>query len=120
LAHIFPHANAADYGSRTDVFLRQAANVWSVEEHSAFIDFIARNPEVGDLIPQTGGLRKIRWRRQGMGKRGGVRVIHFYYDSGIPLYLLMVYAKARREDLSPDERRNLQTLLADLKRAHDR
>ena len=53
--------------AETGVFLRQAVDVWRTDEHSEFIDFIARNPEAGDVIPQTGGLRKIR-RRHGTGK----------------------------------------------------
>ena len=57
--------------AETAVFMRQAAGIWSEDDRSSFIDFIARNPEVGDLIPQTGGVRKVRWSRQGMGKRGG-------------------------------------------------
>jgi hypothetical protein len=61
--------------------MRQAAEVWSDEERGAFVDFIARNPEVGKLIPETGGVRKVRWGRQGSGKRGGVRVIYFYHTA---------------------------------------
>jgi hypothetical protein len=56
-------------------FLRAAAKVWSDDERSEFVDYVAANPEAGDVIPETGGLRKVRWGRQGMGKRGGVRVI---------------------------------------------
>src|SRR5438132_4677550 len=94
--------------AETAVFMRQAAGIWSEDDRSSFIDFIARNPEVGDLIPQTGGVRKVRWSRQGMGKRGGVRVIYYYHAPDTPLYLLMVYAKAQRDDLSPDSRRTVQ------------
>src|SRR5437870_3621385 len=97
--------------AETAVFLRQAADVWMDDERTEFIDFIARNPEVGDLIPGSGGVRKVRWRRQGVGKRGGVRVIYFYHDAGMPLYLLMIYAKAQRDDLSPDGRRAVQSLV---------
>jgi mRNA-degrading endonuclease RelE of RelBE toxin-antitoxin system len=64
--------------AETILFSRQAADVWSDEERSDFVDFIARNPEAGDLIQDTGGVRKVRWSRQGSGKRGGVRVIYFY------------------------------------------
>jgi hypothetical protein len=81
----------------TPQFLRQAEDVWTEAERQDFVDYIARNPEAGDLIPETGGIRKVRWRRQGMGKRGGARVIYFYYDLATPLFLLMVYAKAVRE-----------------------
>jgi hypothetical protein len=106
--------------AETDTFVRQAAGVWSDEERAAFIDFIALNPETGDVIPDTGGVRKVRWRRQGSGKRGGVRVIYFYLHMDAPLYLLMVYAKARQENLSPDAKRVVQQFAARLKRAHRR
>lgn len=106
--------------AETASFIRQAADVWKHDERAAFIDFIAANPEAGDLIPDTGGLRKVRWGRQGSGKRGGVRVIYFFHDVGMPLYLLMIYAKAQREDLSPDEKRRVQALVATLKQAHGR
>ena len=81
------------------------------------MDFIAANPEEGDVIPETGGIRKVRWRRQGSGKRGGVRVIYFYHDAEMPLYLLMIYAKARQEDLSPDEKKRVRELVAAIKQA---
>ena len=103
--------------AETGVFLRQAADVWSTEERTGFVDFIAHNPEAGDVIPDTGGVRKVRWGRQGIGKRGGVRVIYFYHQMESPLYLLMVYAKARAENLSSGEKRAVQDLAARLKRA---
>jgi len=87
-------------------FVRQAAAIWNEEERLTFIDFIARNPESGDVIPDTGGVRKVRWGRRGSGKRGGV-----------PLYLLMMYAKAQRDDVSPDAKRALQIFAVSLKRA---
>jgi hypothetical protein len=74
----------------TPQFVRQAEAVWSDEEQQEFVDYIARNPQVGDEIPETGGVRKVRWRRRGMGKRGGVRVIYFYHDLLMPLFLLMI------------------------------
>ena len=79
------------------------------------MNFIARTPEAGDVIPNTGGVRKLRWGRAGMGKRGGTRVIYFYHDANRPLYLLMVYAKAQREDLTPDEKRTARMLATILK-----
>ena len=106
--------------AETQLFIRQAADVWNDTERNAFIDFIAANPEEGDIIPYTGGIRKIRWSRQGSGKRGGVRVIYFYHDPAMPLYLLMVYAKARQGDLSPDEKCRVQSLVTALKQSHGR
>ena len=59
----------------TDRFESDAAEIWSETEIDALIATIAQNPHQGDLIPGTGGLRKLRWARAGMGKRGGARVI---------------------------------------------
>ena len=101
--------------AETPLFVRQAEQVWNEAEREDFVLFIAANPERGDLIPETGGVRKIRWRRAGAGKRGGARVIYFYHDADRPLYLLMVYAKARQEDLSADEKREVRALAAALK-----
>lgn len=102
--------------AETPLFLRQAAEVWDEDEHMAFVSFIAANPEAGDVIPDSGGVRKVRWRREGSGKRGGVRVVYFYHNGDRPLYLLLVYAKARREDLSPAEKLAVRKLAAMLKR----
>ena len=99
----------------TLLFSRQSQDVWDDAEREAFIDFIARNPEEGDLIPETGGVRKIRWARPGSGKRGGARVVYFYHSSARPLYLLMVYAKARQENLTAEEKKAVRKLAAMLK-----
>lgn len=102
----------------TPTYLRQVSGIWTDDERAAFLDFIARNPEAGDLIPETGGVRKVRWGRSGSGKRGGIRVIYFFFHADAPLYLLMAYAKARSENLSPEEKRTVRDITAALKRAH--
>jgi hypothetical protein len=99
----------------TPLFVRQAAKIWSDAEREDFISFIAANPTAGDLIPETGGVRKVRWSRRGSGKRGGTRVIYLYYDVTRPLYLLLVYAKAGKDDLTPDEKREVRRLAETLK-----
>jgi len=101
--------------AETPLFARQAGSIWNEQEREEFVNYIARNPEAGDVIPETGGVRKVRWGRAGAGKRGGARVIYFYYDDTRPLYLLLVYAKARKEDLSADEKRAGRKLAAMLK-----
>ena len=63
--------------AETAVFIRQASTLWSDDERFEFVDFIARNPEAGDLIPASGGIRKVRWGLHDSGKRGEVRVIYF-------------------------------------------
>lgn len=101
-------------------FIRQAAGVWNEDERNAFVDYIARNPEAGDLIPGSGGIRKVRWSRPGTGKRGGVRIVYFYHDDAMPLYLLLIYAKAQRENWTQGEKRQAQDLVTILKQAHRR
>lgn len=97
------------------IYLRQAEKIWSDEERAALVDHIARNPESGVLIPDTGGVRKMRWGRAGSGKRGGARVIYFYHHTDAPLYLLLAYAKAQREDMTQDEKKAVAALAASLK-----
>ncbi|MGD9582686.1 MAG: transcriptional regulator [Lysobacterales bacterium] len=84
--------------AETAVFVRYAADVWSDAERQEFIGFIAANPEAGDLIRDSGGCRKVRWSRSGMGKRGGARVIYFL-ASDRTVWLLIVYAKAKFDNL---------------------
>jgi hypothetical protein len=101
--------------AETAVFVRQAKTVWTDDEHDEFVHYIAANPEAGDVIPETGGVRKVRWKRTGSGKRGGVRVIYYFHDRERPLYLLMVYAKSRRDDLDADDRKGVRELAAAIK-----
>jgi hypothetical protein len=99
----------------TDPFLKRAADIWTEEERTEFVDFIASNRMAGDEIPCTGGLRKVRWSRAGMGKRGGARIIYYYYDESAPIYLLWIYAKGTQEDLTPKEKILLSKFAAELK-----
>ncbi len=84
--------------AETPIFIRYALEVWSDEERQAFINFIAANPEAGDIIRGSGGCRKVRWSRGGMGKRGGARVIYFLADD-TTIWLLIVYTKAKFDNL---------------------
>ncbi|MDR2000552.1 MAG: DNA-binding protein [Zoogloeaceae bacterium] len=82
-------------------FQRQAASIWSEDELHAFIDWIAANPLAGDVIKRTTpAARKVRWKRQGMGKRGGVRVIYYYLDEDGAVLLVAIYTKATLDALS--------------------
>jgi hypothetical protein len=83
----------------TEVFVRAAAQVWEDDERIAFINWLAANPDAGDVIPGSGGCRKVRWTRPGMGKRGGARVIYFNRLDEGEIWLLMVYVKAQFDNL---------------------
>jgi hypothetical protein len=100
----------------TSAFTKQAAKVWSNEELDDFIYYIAANPKAGDLIPETGGVRKVRWSTSGSGKRGGARVIYFFYDRNAPIYLLMAYSKRTQENISPEAKTILREIAAAFKR----
>ncbi len=86
--------------AETEISQRYAAAIWSESERLEFIEWIAANPPAGDEIPGSGGCRKVRWSRAGigMGKRGGARVIYFSVLDG-RIWLLIVYAKAKFDKL---------------------
>ncbi len=83
----------------TPTFVEDAYKLWTEDELSAFYFWLAEHPDAGDVIPGSGGCRKVRWFRQGIGKRGGVRVIYFYRQGDGELWLLVIYAKSVRETI---------------------
>jgi len=80
----------------TPTFTEDAKELWSEEDRGEFCAWLAANPDAGDVIPGSGGCRKVRWRRQGTGKSGGVRVIYFTRLESGELWLLVIYAKSVR------------------------
>jgi len=86
----------------TPEFIEWTPKVWSDEERHEFIDWIAVNTEAGAVIPGSGGLRKVRWSRAGMGKRGGARVIYYTRNDRGEVVLILVYAKAKFDNISAD------------------
>ena len=84
--------------AETPIFQRYAAEVWKDAEREEFINFIAANPEAGNLIGGSGGCRKVRWAAGGQGKSGGARVIYFNADDST-IWLLIVYKKAKFDNL---------------------
>lgn len=87
----------------TREFLSATSKLMDEEERAILIDYLAWNPNVGDRIPGTGGVRKLRWALEGRGKRGGARVIYFYHDAEMPLFLLTAFAKNEQSDLSQQD-----------------
>ena len=85
-------------------FIRRAQQLLSVAESHLLVSHLAEFPQAGVLIEGTGGIRKLRWAREGMGKSGGVRVIYYFHSERMPLYLLTVFGKNERADLSMAER----------------
>jgi mRNA-degrading endonuclease RelE of RelBE toxin-antitoxin system len=94
----------------TLVFSSQLRELLPDDEYRALQLALTFRPEQGALIPGSGGLRKLRWRLPGKGKRGGLRVI-YYWDSGDDvIYLLFLYLKNRQEDLTPAQLRLLRRM----------
>jgi hypothetical protein len=83
----------------TPTFVRLASDYWNDEVRTGFINFIAGDPEAGDVVPGSGGVRKVRWGSAGRGKRGGVRVICFNRLANGEIWLLLVYRKSVHENI---------------------
>lgn len=81
------------------IFSKHWPDYWSEEERAEFASFIAAYPEAGDPIPGSGGCRKVRWTRQGAGKRGGVRIIYTTRLANGAIVLLVIYSKSAVENI---------------------
>ncbi len=102
----------------TPAFLASAKDEGLDEgDRRRIVDWIARNPDAGDLMPGTGGARKVRFAGRGKGKSGGYRVVTFCAGVDIPVFLLDVYGKGTQANLSKAERNELRKVLTALPEA---
>ena len=83
------------------------------DEYAELQQFMMKDPEAGDLVRESGGVRKLRWKRKGMGKRGGLRVIYFVRYQPNEFWMLTLYAKAKQENIPA-------RILRELKEAFER
>ena len=83
----------------SSVFERVLSAYLDDDEYSELQQYLIRNPEAGEVIPGSGGLRKLRWARSGVGKRGGLRIIYFVRYRPTEFWMLTLYAKAKRENI---------------------
>lgn len=98
----------------TPVFSRQRVELLNDEGFQQLQEYLLENYSNGDIISKTGGCRKIRWNRQGMGKQGGVRVIYYVIASSGRLYFLLMYPKNKKDDLTESEKMILNKLCKQL------
>jgi len=96
-------------------YLKAVEKIWDEETQIEFKNYIGMNFALGDVIPGTGGIRKIRWQANGHGKRGGVRVIYYVYNENQPIYLLYAYPKNVQVDLSSDEKKLFRMVVEKMK-----
>lgn len=95
----------------TPVFTRRVIKLISDEDYRQLQQALVADPELGDIIRQSGGLRKVRWTRAGRGKRGGVRAIYYWAPAHKILLMLLIYGKNEQDDLTHEQLRMLKSLV---------
>jgi hypothetical protein len=91
----------------TPTYLKAAEKLFSAQEREGIVAMVASDPECGEVIQGTGGFRKVRVGRSGMGKRGGARVIYILRNESFPVFLIAAYRKNEKANLSKKERNDL-------------
>jgi hypothetical protein len=98
----------------TRPFIQDAKSRLADEERVALINMIAADPTCGVIMEGTGGVRKVRFRVQGRGKSSGVRVVYYFHNETLPIFLLAVFAKNEKTNLSKAEQNELAKLVVKL------
>ena len=101
-------------------FLKDVDRIMPESDREDLVAFVGANPEAGDLIPETGSVRKLRWALPGMGKRGAARIVYYFYKENIPVFLLAAYGKNEKSNLTQAERNTLAKLVPILIREYSR
>ena len=92
----------------TLLFQKQWPLYWSEEQRGVFAAYIAEYPDAGDVVPESGGIRKVRWRRAGSGKSGRVRVIYFMRSVEEELVLLTLYSKGKTDNITGEKLKEIR------------
>lgn len=95
----------------TPVFTKRVLKILSEEEYRQFQTDLISNPEAGNIIQGSGGIRKIRWSGSGRGKRGGSRILYYWFDSHGLLLMLFIFNKNDKDDLSKEQIKTLRTIV---------
>lgn len=95
----------------TSIFSRLIQELMSDDEYRQLQEALIIRPDMGDLIKGSGGLRKVRWKLEGKGKSGGVRVIYYWVTADDEIRMLYVYRKSRQSDLTPEQISTLKTIV---------
>jgi len=95
----------------TALFTKEVQALLEDDEYKSLQIALLLRPEQGSIIPGSGGLRKVRWARKGMGKRGGIRLIYYWDKKTESFYMLLIYSKSKKDDLSQDQLRILNQLI---------
>ena len=101
-------------------FIRRSKKLLTEIERERIMSYLAAHPISGSIMEGTGGIRKLRWKREGLGKRGGVRVIYYYHNEQYPVFLLTIFGKSEKANLSKAERNELAKLTRQLLASYGR
>ena len=99
----------------TAEFLVRSSKVMSDEQRAQVVEMLARDPECGEIMKGTGGVRKVRVALVGRGKSGGARVIYYFHSEKLPVFALTVFAKNERANLTPGERNAMAVVVRTIK-----
>ena len=89
--------------AETSIFTKEITRILTDDEYKELQNFLIAQPQSGAVIKGSGGLRKVRWKVKGRGKRGGIRTIYYYQEEASLLLMLYVYEKSKTEDLTPKQ-----------------
>ncbi|SRR6266568_733788 len=95
----------------TPIFTKQLLSTLSDNEYRLFQNVLLERPDAGKVIPGSGGLRKLRWAVEGRGKRGGLRVIYYWFTARGTILLLFIYPKNVQDNLTPDQLKQLKKVV---------
>lgn len=95
----------------TRLFTQIIQEVMADDEYRALQEVLVDNPKLGDVIRGSGGLRKVRWKVPGKGKRGGLRVIYYYFEQDEQLYMIFAYKKNEQSDLTVTQIKMLKKVI---------
>lgn len=100
----------------TPQFSKKSKQIMTQAEKDDLIETIAKNPKAGEVIPKTGGIRKLRVAREGQGKSGSFRSIYYYYDHKNPVFLFTVFGKNEKANLTDAEKNALYKIVQQIKK----
>ena len=95
----------------TPIFTKRLLTTLSDDEYRLLQQYLVQRPGAGKVIPGSSGIRKLRWAKEGQGKRGGVRLIYYWFVTRETILLLFIYPKSIREDLTPDQIKKLRKII---------
>ena len=106
--------------AETSIFSRRADALLSRDERAELITLLASSPEAGDVIPGTGGIRKLRFAAAGQGKRSAFRVVYYVLTDDMPILALLIYGKGEQVNPTPDQKRAMAAVVGAFRNAMGR